>query len=333
MSDNNDSSLGPFELGILICGVATALLSILTPFLTQLNHLYDKVLFTFTSYYTIIIMIIIFFALLTIFIYRKLLLRSFKNKVEMEVQNELSSQQWNKEQKKRERQNKIDEARLKRNYKKANKLQKEQWKEEGLVKDEEDAEEDFEEKQDEEDEEETEDDKMERDYQNRIKNRISINVDFHKIFYKRKELNENEVKYLLKSGYFAYSNKSIVTGKKENYILKPRFNESIRHMFYIYEIKEYLEKRNIDVEIYTTRMPDVVFIINSKKFAIEVETGSVMKNKKKFTQKLSLLNKKFPKRWFFIVTNRNLLKKYKEFGEAIDPRFIKFNLVKIIKNA
>ena len=31
-------------------------------------------------------------------------------------------------------------------------------------------------------------------------------------------------------------------------------------------------------------------------------------------EKISYLNKKYPKRWFFIVSNRNLQAKYKKYG-------------------
>jgi hypothetical protein len=161
----------------------------------------------------------------------------------------------------------------------------------------------------------------------------SVNVDLDKVFYKRKRLNKYEIDFLLSQGYKEFSHKSIATNKNEKYILRPRFNESLQHLFFIYDAREYLEKKNISVEVYITRMPDLVFKINGNKFALEVETGSVLTNMKKFNEKLNLLNKNYEKNWFFIVTNRNLMKKYRKFGKVIDPRFIKFNLDRIIKNA
>ena len=181
--------------------------------------------------------------------------------------------------------------------------------------------------------EEFSDEQEEPEEQEKPRVRPSINVDFRKIFYKRKELNKHEIKYLIKHGYQEYSHKSIVTNKKENYLLKPRHNESLRHMIFVFDIFEFLQGRNIEAAMYTTRMPDVVFKVNGKEFAIEVETGTVIKNMKKFREKLVLLNEKYGKKWYFVVTNRNLIKKYRKFGKVIDPRFIKFNLLKIIKNA
>ena len=44
-------------------------------------------------------------------------------------------------------------------------------------------------------------------------------------------------------------------------------------------------------------------------------------------------NENYGKNWYFIVTDRKLIKKYRKFGKVIDPRFIKFNIDKIIKNS
>jgi hypothetical protein len=161
----------------------------------------------------------------------------------------------------------------------------------------------------------------------------SVNVDLDKIFYKVEHLNKYEIKFLLTQGYQEFSHKTIISNKYEKYLLRPRFNESPGHLFFIYDIKEYLENEGIPVQDYTTRMPDLVFTIGENKFAIEVETGSVLSNMKKFQEKLNSLNKNYKRRWFFVVTNRNLVKKYRRYGKVIDPRFIKFNLDKIIRNA
>lgn len=163
------------------------------------------------------------------------------------------------------------------------------------------------------------------------KERVNINVDLDKGFYKRNSINKHEIKYLIEQGYKELSYKSICSKKKENYLLKPRFNESLNHMIIIYDISEYLTKRKIKNNIFTTRMPDVVISLGRKEIALEVETGAVMSNMKKFKEKLYLLNKNYGKDWYFIVTNRNLIKKYKAYGKVIDPRYIRGQLDKILK--
>ncbi len=162
---------------------------------------------------------------------------------------------------------------------------------------------------------------------------VSINVDLDKGFYKRKRLNKHEIEYLIEEGYKEFKYKSICTQKKENYLLKPRHNESLNHMIVIYDLAEYLQKKKIDYEMFTTRMPDIVMSFKSKNIAFEVETGATMTNMKKFREKLKLLNKNYGDNWYFIITNRNKVKKYKKFGKVIDPRYIKGQIDKIIKNA
>ncbi|MBS3089582.1 ATP-binding protein, partial [Candidatus Pacearchaeota archaeon] len=159
----------------------------------------------------------------------------------------------------------------------------------------------------------------------------SINVDLDKRFYKEKELNKDEVKYLINEGYKLFSQKSIVSGKQEDYILKPRHNESLNHMFVIYDIVDYLKLRGINAEMYTTRMPDIVFSHNGKRYAIEIETGiNLKKDRKMIAEKVRNLNSKYDD-WFFVVTNRNLVKSYKTFGETLDSRFILRKLKNLLK--
>lgn len=163
------------------------------------------------------------------------------------------------------------------------------------------------------------------------KKQADVNVDLEKRFYKKKELNEDEILYLKRQGYKEILQKSI-SGKKDKYLIKPRHNESLGHMFFVYDIASFLEKKGIKVEMFATKMPDIVFNLNGKRIAIEVETGSVAQNKNRILEKIEIL-KKVSDEWFFIVTNRNLVKKYKKFGETIDPRYMAGKLKKIIKKA
>jgi len=159
-----------------------------------------------------------------------------------------------------------------------------------------------------------------------------INVDFNKIFYRREELNDDEAEYLLKSGYQKFEAKSIASGKREEFILRPRHNEHLVHLFFTYDIAEYIRKRNVVANTYTTQMPDIVFISHGKTYAVEVETGSVMKNMKKFREKVENLNQKYKDRWFFVPTNKNLVQKYRKYGKTVDPRCISNFLERLLKN-
>ncbi len=161
----------------------------------------------------------------------------------------------------------------------------------------------------------------------------SIHVDLNKRFYRKKELNPDELDYLIKQGYKLISQKSIAFGKKGEYLLKPRHNETINHMFMVYDVAAFLEKKKIKLEMFTTKMPDIIFEIDGKKYAIEVETGTVAKHIQRLGEKIKLLNSQNYEDWFFVVTDRNLVRKYRKFGKTVDPRCIKYNLEKLIRKA
>lgn len=160
----------------------------------------------------------------------------------------------------------------------------------------------------------------------------SIKVNLSKRFYKARELNNDEREYLIKQKYQEFKHKSINSNKVETFYLKPRHNEGLPHLFFTYDIAEFLEKKGVVPEIFTTRMPDIMFNLNGKTYALEIETGSMMINKNRIIEKVKILNR-VSDEWMFIAINRNIIKKYKKFGKTIDPRTIKYNLLKIIKNA
>ena len=118
----------------------------------------------------------------------------------------------------------------------------------------------------------------------------------------------------------------------ERFLLLPRHNECPMHLFMTKNIAEYLEKNGIEVELYVTKKPDILFQIGGKRYAIEIETGSAFTKLKNFNEKVRTLNASYDK-WFFVVTKRHLVKKYKSFGDSVDKRYVKLRLNKLIKLA
>jgi len=161
---------------------------------------------------------------------------------------------------------------------------------------------------------------------------IKINVDEKDLFHKSSELTKHEKDYLIKKRFKEYSFYSILSNKKEKYFLKPRFNESPQHFFMIYDIANYLKKFTKKVQLFETKKPDIIFEINKKKYAIEVETGKVYtKDKKKFLAKVNSLKKDYGDNWFFVMTNRNYLSKYSKFGKTYDRRNIAKKIIDLTK--
>jgi len=152
--------------------------------------------------------------------------------------------------------------------------------------------------------------------------RLKVQVDPDKRFFRHKELSIYDLKYLLAKGYKEMKALNI-QGKSERYLIKPRRLESDSHFFMVYDIADYLRQQTEKVNLYESVRPDIIFEADNKKYAIEVETGKVLKkDKKKFLNKVKNLKKEFGNNWFFVLTNRNFYDDYKKFGETYHKRNI-----------
>jgi len=92
----------------------------------------------------------------------------------------------------------------------------------------------------------------------------------------------------------------------------------LQHCFLVQIIKQVLKNNFEEVKDYRTRAPDIIFKIRNKFIALEIETGKVLsKNKKRFLEKIKSLKENYGEDWFIVVTNRNFVSKYKQFGKTI----------------
>lgn len=136
--------------------------------------------------------------------------------------------------------------------------------------------------------------------------------------------------FLKEQGFIKVEERDLDGEPRYYFIVQDKF-ESPRHIVCIKEIIDYLKKFTQDVATYRTTMPDIVFSCDKIRYAIEVETGKNIRDKPKIKNKISLLNERFGKNWFFFVTNRNLEKKYSKFGKTTTKRSIKFKIRQIFK--
>jgi hypothetical protein len=146
------------------------------------------------------------------------------------------------------------------------------------------------------------------------------------------QLSDLDRRILLEEG-FTRVEQTDINGKNQTYIVFEDKFESPRHIISVKEIVDFLKIFTDEIITYRTTMPDIVFGANEKKYAIEVETGTIIKDKKKMQNKIELLKERFGENWFFFVTNRNLEKKYSKLGETSTKRNIKFKIRKIFKNS
>jgi hypothetical protein len=165
-----------------------------------------------------------------------------------------------------------------------------------------------------------------------IPKEVKVRVDENKRYFRKSKLNKDEIKFLLDDGYQIQKYKSLLTNKMETFLLLPRHNESHMHLFMVHNISEFLEKNGIETELYTTKKPDIVFKIKDKRYAIEVETGTMLSRKKALEERTTYLDENYDE-WFFVITNKNKVKDYKKLGDAVDKRYVKLRLNKLLKTA
>jgi len=163
---------------------------------------------------------------------------------------------------------------------------------------------------------------------------IKITVDENLGFFKVKDIpTKQDYNHLVLKGYKEYSFKGITSNKKEKYLLRPRNKESPQHFFLIFDIANYLKKFTDKISLFQSVKPDIVFEINNKKYAIEIETGKMFThNKKGLLAKVKLLNKDYGKNWLFALTNKKFTSKYNKLGQTCDNRTIINKINRIVRN-
>jgi len=164
------------------------------------------------------------------------------------------------------------------------------------------------------------------------KYKVKSKIKLDQRAYLKKGLDEGDLIFLTSSGFKEFRQTNL-SGKKQTYLVIADKSESPNHIICVKEITDYLKQFTQEIRTYRTVKPDIVFNANETEYAIEVETGEVIKHQKKMQEKVELLKKKFGKNWFFFVTNRNLEKKYSKLGETTNKRNIKLKIDKIFKNS
>jgi len=170
--------------------------------------------------------------------------------------------------------------------------------------------------------------------QSKKRKKVKIVVDENQGFFRKNDLSKEDINFLLKKRYVEHKSYSILLNKEEKYLLRPRFKESPQHFFLIFDIANYLKKFTSKVWLFQTQKPDIVFEINKKKYAIEIETGKMYKhNKKQLLAKVKALNQEYGDKWFFVVTDKKWAAKYNRLGRTHDKRYIANKLLKIVQEA
>ena len=151
----------------------------------------------------------------------------------------------------------------------------------------------------------------------------------------RNRVSEEQRKILLEDGFTQTNELCMYEKKRIPVLIKPRLNHSKTHEFLVWSAKRLL-RRTPEITIikeHLTRDADITFEFKGKTFALEIETGNLLRKPEQLKEKIDYLNKKYPNRWMIIVSNRDYLTSYKKFGLASSRIEARANLAKLLKNA
>ncbi len=167
----------------------------------------------------------------------------------------------------------------------------------------------------------------------KIERNLKINDYFEpRHIFKKEKLTEKEVQVLVENGFHQINDYCIYEKKFCQVLVKPTLNHSVVHTFLVWGAKKILEdiKEVKNIEEHNTRDADITFKFRGKIYALEIETGSLLAKEKQLRGKLEYLNRKYPKRFMFIVSNRNLLAKYRKLGFSTPRNKVSENLRKML---
>ena len=160
-----------------------------------------------------------------------------------------------------------------------------------------------------------------------------MNTSNNPVFIKS-NLSKKQIDLLLDHDYSYLNEYCVEHGRIIQTLVKPTSNHSKTHTFLVWSVKRYLNKLKevSNVHDYDAVEADIVFKCRDQKFALEIETGTLLSKKFQLTQKVDYLNGKYKDRWMFIVSNKNLLSRYRKFGVVTSRSELPKRLKKLLKS-
>lgn len=154
------------------------------------------------------------------------------------------------------------------------------------------------------------------------------------LIYESDNLKFEEIEVLKKEDFKEINEYDLIYKKNTNFLVKQILNHSTTHTFLVGRIGELLNQYKDVKKVYfhETRDADITFEVNYKIYAFEIETGTLLAKKKQLEEKVSFLNNKYGKNWYFVVTNRNLAKKYRKYGRVTSRIGVCKIIEKLVKN-
>lgn len=148
-------------------------------------------------------------------------------------------------------------------------------------------------------------------------------------------LSKREIDAVIEHEFYSRVNEyCILHNKIETFLVKKFSNHSSTHTFLVWNVGKLLKriKEIRSIREHGAVDADLTFIYHNRKYALEIETGNLLSKKKQLEEKIKSLNRKYPKRWMFIVSNKNLVSKYRKFGPSTQRTQVAERLQKLLKS-
>lgn len=153
--------------------------------------------------------------------------------------------------------------------------------------------------------------------------------------FKKDELSNSEIEALKSDGFILENEFCVFEKKRINVLIKTPTNHSSHHTFLVWSVKRLLDKnRKIShIEEHLSVDADITFKFEEKMFAIEVETGNLLRKKDQLIEKIGYLKRKYSDRWIFLVSNKELFSKYNKFGLTATRKDMDKKLKKLLEDS
>jgi len=175
--------------------------------------------------------------------------------------------------------------------------------------------------------------KVKQEDQNKESILRRLNIYQNRVF-KKSDLRDKEIKTLKEEGFEQVNQFDVLEKRQISVLIKlhEKLNHSREHIFLVWSIKRLLESKGIKIiEEHLTKGADITFKHKKKWFAIEIETGKLLKAPKQLKEKVNYLKKQYPDRWMFVVSNEKLVSKYSKFGLSTSRNQVQENIEKLLK--
>lgn len=166
----------------------------------------------------------------------------------------------------------------------------------------------------------------------RLRMKNELDLAYNNVFL-TEDLNEEEMNILKEEGYKQINEYDITSERIVSAMVRPPLNHSATHAFLVWSARVFLEQ-NLEyvenIKEHLTKDADITFKYADKTYALEIETGNLLRKKKQLLEKVNYLNKKYKRRWMFIVSNKNLVAEYRKHSLATQRKDMAKNLEKLL---